>query len=190
MMTVKAEKSNWFHSFIVPQLSNFLSLKQSTNSVWLGFTVLILQCCFFFSLSAGAEWQVMWSWADRWSVACRGGLLYEPNRIWILSAAPQCHTHHIVNYLTMHYVQNLSHKKMSKTSLVCEIMECKSWRAPGFPPQGNPAWPFASAVLGTLSDRKKKMHLCHTYVRTFIHYVPWHFEIFVHTLRLLSYCSS
>lgn len=40
-----------------------------------------------------------------------GGWVYEPEQIWILRMRPSCHTCHIKNYLTMHYVGDLSRKK-------------------------------------------------------------------------------
>jgi len=57
--------------------------------------------------------------ADWWRTDCWGVQVYEPSNIWILRAC-LCHPPHIENYLTMHYVQNLSHKNISKSSLVCE----------------------------------------------------------------------
>lgn len=44
-------------------------------------------------------------------VACGGSWVYEPEQIWILRTRPPCHTRRIKNYLTMHYVGDLSRKK-------------------------------------------------------------------------------
>lgn len=60
---------------------------------------------FITSPGAGVLWQVMVSWADRWSAACRDIQLYEPHCIWILRAAVVSYVH-ILNHLSMHYSQN------------------------------------------------------------------------------------
>lgn len=44
-------------------------------------------------------------------MARSGVWIYEPEQIWILRTRPSCHTGHIKNYLTMHYVGDLSRKK-------------------------------------------------------------------------------
>lgn len=70
---------------------------------------------------------LIFKWADRWKRVSGGGgggdvlidgpmarsgvWIYEPEQIWILRTLPSCHTGHIKNYLTMHYVGDLSRKK-------------------------------------------------------------------------------
>lgn len=70
---------------------------------------------------------LIFKWADRWKRVNGGGgggdvlidgpmarsgvWIYEPEQIWILRTLPSCHTGHIKNYLTMHYVGDLSRKK-------------------------------------------------------------------------------
>ncbi len=69
--------------------------------------------------------QAMGTATDWWRTDCRGGQVYEQRCIWILRAC-LCHPPHIVNYLTMHYVQNMSHKNISRSSLVCKNYDMKN----------------------------------------------------------------
>lgn len=73
------------------------------------------------SYSNGLTGEEAWVSAHGWGeteivvidgpVARGGSWVYEPEQIWILRTRPPCHARRIKNYLTMHYVGDLSRKK-------------------------------------------------------------------------------
>lgn len=68
-----------------------------------------------------------------------GGWVYEPARIWILRRRPSCHTSHIKNYLTMHYVGDVSRKK-DECALPCGWNYNSAVRSSSTPRSLNPLW--------------------------------------------------